>query len=641
MTVTESAFTPVPGGGGVTGYLRLRYHTTQSMVLRTDLNPLFVRSAAVIEGRVQRGMLAWVLNRAGRRDLVPEWVARGAAVRFATAFPLLEPEGAQPTPTIPAPRWLRLRDKDGPSAGLVDTLAARGGHAGRTGEGGRTRSYDGLVTPDLRYRAVPAMSTEQYLGRGDGEGRGSGTPFLTTSVDHGQVFEARWQLRAPDEAGLRALAAEIRAILVDGGHPFTLGADRTRAHGGRVLVGTLPGTPGGDSPLAVDRTACPAGAWPAGAHRDLVLLAPALIVDDRGQPHPGALPAAVRRLAESVVGRDAVVVEAGHIEPCELFGYHVGYRSEMAQRWAAAPGSVVRLRARRDLTAEEVRALEAVPLGTRTADGNGAFVLLPEPDLSRVPVDKAPTAAGEAGPPPRRNAGGSGTLVTLADGQSARVAPEELAAAIMSDENHPLAGLHDKLLWNACARVVRDRARMVAAASAEAGPLPTRSLLGRLREVAAAWAPDAGTSLKRLAGVVSGAAPGAEAAEENDTDSSSRFKPFTGKAEEAVRSTRVPWGNERVRLDTWLRNAATAPVDWRAGAFGDSDAVLAAAIAPVDLAAAEPRSGVLSPAAKSWLGDREVAERLALLLITTWLAEAAARARLQDEERTENTAGTV
>ncbi|MFC7330530.1 hypothetical protein [Marinactinospora rubrisoli] len=101
------------------------------------------------------------------------------------------------------------------------------------------------------------------------------------------------------------------------------------------------------------------------------------------------------------------------------------------------------------------------------------------------------------------------------------------------------------------------------------------------------------------------------------------------------------WRGQPLALPTWLERAATAPVDWRAGAFGDSDAALAAAIAPVDLAATEPRSGVLSPAAKSWLGDREVADRLALLLITTWLAEAAARARPQDEERTENTAGTV
>ncbi|RCV54970.1 hypothetical protein DEF28_06870 [Marinitenerispora sediminis] len=634
--MTESAFTPVPGGGGVTGYLRLRYHTTQSMVLRTDLNPLFVRSAAVIEGRVQRGMLASVLHRAGRRDLVPEWVARGAVVRFATAFPLLEPEGMRPTPTIPAPRWLRAHVEKGVGVGLVDTLAARGGDTGRTGEGGRTRSYDGLVTPDLRYRAVPAMSTEQYLGRGDGGGPGSGTPFLTTSVDHGQVFEARWQLRAPDEAGLRALAAEIRTILVGGGHPVTLGADRTRAHGGRVLVGTLPGTPGGDSPLAVDRTACPASAWPAGEHRDLVVLAPALIVDDRGQPHPGALPAAVRRLAERVVGPDAVAVEASHIEPCELVGYHVGYRSEMAQRWAAAPGSVVRLRAMRDLAAEEVRALESVPLGTRTVDGNGAFVLLPEPDLSRLPEDRVPTAAGEAGPPYRRNGGGPGTPVTLANGESAQVSSDGLAAAVRSEagKDAPLAALYDKLLWNACARVVRDRARAVAAASAEAGPLPTRSLLGRLREVAAASAPGPGVTLKRLAGVAAG--EGGKMAH-----LAAPFKPFTGKAAKAVESARVEWQGKRVTFPAWLTAAATAPAEWRAGAFEDADAALARAIAPVDLTAPDPASGVLSPAATSWLGDPRVADRLALLLVTTWLAEAAARARPHDEERAENRAGTV
>src|SRR5699024_4536115 len=217
------------------------------------------------------------------------------------------------------------------------------------------------LTPDRASRVVPRTTTERYLGPPHTGTHGRGVPFFATTLDPGQVFEARWQLLGDNEEELRELAEQILEVLAEAEGTLTLGSGGTRAHGG---VRVEPVDP--EHPLSPDRISGAGSnrSVPAGEPVDLLLLSPALLVGDHGVERP------------------------------------------MAQRWAARPGAVVRLRPDRALTTAQVRDLEAHPVGERVTDGYGQFTLLPPPGSSE-PL--APILTPSAGHEP-------GT-VTLADGR--------------------------------------------------------------------------------------------------------------------------------------------------------------------------------------------------------------------------------
>ncbi|PDP87740.1 hypothetical protein CQJ94_10270 [Glycomyces fuscus] len=595
----------------VSAYLPLRYVLTDTLAVRTSFDPLRVDSEHSVSGRAQRGMLAAALRRAGRDRELHDWVARGEQVRFAPAHPRLEP-GADPdlplTPARaavahPAPAHLYTPGKDGDAT--VDAF-------GPTDPATPYRAVRDPLTPDRSLRAAVRTTAEQYLGRPRTGDAPRGVPFFATTVDPGQVFEARWQLRAPDHAALRALAERVTAFLAEAEGTLTLGSGGTRAHGG---VRVAPADP--DRLLSPDRVE-PAGprSWAAGSPFDLLLLSPALLVGDDGQYRPAHLvPAVLDLLARRLPGARARVL-ASHAE-AELVGaYHRGYHGPMAQRWAARPGAVVRLALDRDLDTGRVRDLEAHPLGERVVDGHGQFTLLSPPPAGPEPL--APTAVPLAGRAP-------GT-VALPDGRAVPADPPR-----PREEDGQLRVLYDTLLWNAAAQPVRDHARALARDSARwLAPL-TPSLLGRLREVAAHPRPAPEDALAALERTVRGRAPGHAGA-------SGVHRGLHDRAVRALGRARLarPGHDRPVTVRSWLEGLSDGAAAWWRDNRPDPvhSPAYARAIAAVDLSLPDglppgEDHGGLSARARDW--ERRACARLALELVSSWLAEAARLPRAEQD----------
>ncbi|MUL43830.1 hypothetical protein FZ103_22135 [Streptomonospora sp. PA3] len=607
MTIADPHHDGRTGGAGgvVHAYLGLRYVLTESLVVRSDYDPLRITTAHAVTGRAQRGMLAAALRQAGREDLIEPWIARGRAIRFAPAFPLLEDDSGS-AQTVPAPRCWHVRT---PGGDLADLLAAPASHTSAY------RTLTGHVTPDLTRRAAPLTRTEQYLGVARRDAGRHGAPYFTTSLEPGQVFEARWQLTADGHAGAEDLAERIWEVLAAADGLLSLGSGGSRAHGGGLRA-TRAGGPAG---ILADRVDAGRRTWRRGEERDLLLLAPAHIDDDLGRPSPAALPRAAARAAAEALGAGSAEVVGTYLHQEAVGAYHRMYRGPMAEQWAAAPGSVVRLCAARDIAVEEVRALEARPLGRRAADGNGAAALIPIPAPGGAPAEQPPLAHTRVARPdsarrfalerPAPEAAPERAIrpVTLADGSPAWVDPDWVSAETCAPPaRSPVARLQDVLLSRAAAEPVRSRARDLARRSAR---LPSAPLLGRLREVASAPAPEAATALARLAGVVAG-----------DSRRAAPHPPLQAAARAELAAACVPHGTGELALPEWLDSAARTPRAWWEHAAPDPD-TLARALAPVDLA--WRRGEGSTAAAAAWAERPDVVARLSLQLITTWLAAAA------------------
>ena len=579
----------------VVAYLPLRYLLTDSVAVRTSFDPLRVDSATTVSGRAQRGMLAAALTRAGRERELIEWVARGEHVRFAPAHPRLEQHARDGVQVVahPPPAHLYSPGKDGHT--LVDSFA------GGTDDPSRPyRAVRDPLTPDRSLRAAVRTTAERYLGRSRSGGSRQGVPFFTTSLDPGQVFEARWQLRGPDHAFLRELADRVLHVLEEARGTLTLGSGGTRAHGG-VEVGPVDPA----RPLSPDRVAWPAPdrSRVAGAAVDLVLLSPALTVDEQGRHRPHALVPAVRELWERCRPGARLDVVAAHVEPVLVGAYHRAYRGPMTRHWAAAAGSVVRLRPGDDLSTVQVRELEAHTLGERAVDGYGQFVLVDPPPSAPEPF--VPPSA----PVPARR----GATVTLPDGG---VLPEPDPWDAIGDPS--VGPLYDELLWNAAAQPVRDHAgTLVHAPETTLRPL-TPSLLGRLREVVAHPHHTPDEALTALNATLLGA-----------EGAVGPHKVLRERAVRALERARMSHRGARVPVHRWLSplSGGHAAIEWwcdnRPG--DDTGSAYARAIAAVDLTCPDglPNTwdpGGLSPAAREW--ERRASSRLCLLLVSSWLAEA-------------------
>ncbi|NYH50739.1 hypothetical protein HNR06_000328 [Nocardiopsis arvandica] len=598
----------------VNGYLPLRLVLTDTLAVRTSFDPLRVDSEHTIGGRAQRGMLAAALRRAGRERELHDWVARGAQVRFAPAHPRLEPgadpglPGAAPRAAVayPAPAYLYTPGKDGDTA--VDAF-------GDTDPATPYRAVRDPLTPDRSLRAAVRTTAEQYLGRPRTGEAARSAPFFTTSVDPGQVFEARWQLRAPDPDALERLAEGIAALLAEADGTLTLGSGGTRAHGG---VHVAPVDP--DRLLAPDRVdPVHARSWEAGTPVDLLLLSPALLVGADGQARPQALvPAVLDLLARRLPGVRAHVL-ASHVEAGLVGAYHRGYQGPMAQRWAARPGAVVRLRLDRDLTTDQARDLEAHPLGERVVDGHGQFTLLSPPPPGPEPL--APVAVPLAGRVP-------GT-VPLADGRAVPVGEPPLP-----ERDGPLRSLYDELLWNAAVEPVRDHARALARASAHRLDPLTPHLLGRLREATVHPHPTPENALAALERTVTAPSTGRTA-----TGSADAHKAPYDRAVRALARARLvrPGGREPVTVQSWLEGlSARTSAAWWSDNRPDPvySPAYARAIAAVDLSLPDglppdDHPSALSARAREWEG--RAAPRLALTLVSSWLAEAARALRAEQD----------
>ena len=573
----------------VSAYLPLRYVLTDTLAVRTILDPLHVESDHLITGRAQRGMLAAALLRAGRDRQLHAWVARGDRLRFARRIRdwsrggQQAPEGRCRAPTTCSP---------------VHTRQARRHHCRRVRptDPRCPTKRSGALTPD-RSRVVHArpQNGTRVLPTGT-HGRGC---HFRHDPGSGPGVRGTVAVVGGREEELRELAEQILEVLAEAEGTLTLGSGGTRAHGG---VRVEPVDP--EHLLSPDRISGAGSnrSVPAGEPVDLLLLSPALIVGDHGGERPQALVSSVLDLVDRRLPDLDVAVVTAHVE-AELVGaYHRGYQGPMAQRWAARPGAVVRLRPDRALTTAQVRDLEAHPVGERVTDGYGQFTLLPPPGSSE-PL--APILTPSAGHEP-------GT-VTLADGRP--VAGHTFG----TDRADPqVRELYDTLLWNAAAQPVRDHAlALVDRSTPLLAPL-TPGLLGRLRDVMIRPHRTPLETLESLRKVVSGDVPADETEEEGT--------PLRGRPRRALERARLvsPGPSRTITVRTWLEGPTVqGPAHWWQEHRPGPDYLEAIAVVDLSLSDGRPPTHPdgLSEEARDW--ERRTAERLCLLLVSAWLAEAA------------------
>lgn len=356
---------------GSTRHLNVLITLRGNLLMRVPSDPSRRVTLDHIPGTAIQGMLANAL--AGTPELIDAAV-RGRSIHIAPAYPTRQTSSGW-LPALPTPRsWIMMRvdGTDAPRDLLLDptiegTVTSLPPYLAQAGDG-RLVS----LTPDTGLR-------DRNTGDRDSRtvGPNGGTPYQDVLLLAGQSFLSTWLLHGDTAAALDALHELLEQRLVqpaaDG--RLVLGGGGTGA-GGHITI-TL------DPPL-VDHTFAPTTCAPVPVGGEFTVLArtPIHVIDPgTGAARPDALPEAL----VAHWGIDAVAVAAAHLGRSTVGGYNSHYRHDLPPAWCAAAGSVVRLTARRDLSAGELAGWLAQPFGGRSAQGCGHLAILDEEFAAQLP----------------------------------------------------------------------------------------------------------------------------------------------------------------------------------------------------------------------------------------------------------------
>jgi CRISPR-associated protein Csx10 len=414
-------------------------------------DPNSARTLRYVPGAAIRGAVARALGDPAAGT--PRWpdlqrLVLGDMVRYLNAYPLAVGRRALPAPVS----WMRSKHRAGRNAERLHDLAAYDGRPADDHE-----IHDHWPDEQLDHwpgefatlgAPEPATATVAVGGRihqqrdrvrgrswtDERTGEAHGTVFGYESLDAGQRFGGLILVRGDSDGETRYLTDRLGELL---GRPILLGRSRQAGYGGQATVAW-----GEPRDREVRGEGVIDGDVAPGAEFRLLLTSPYLGRDPAtGQPDPGRLCGELR----AELGEHRVEVRWVRWSFGQAGGYNRRWGLALPQRLAAAAGSVVSLRALTDLPSADLINLEHRGLGERRVDGFGRCVFLTAPDPS-VRVQPPPATT----PQPRPD----GQAPRLVSTIQARIAAARVALAIEE----------------AAAAIARS-----------AGPLPTPSLLGRLR----------------------------------------------------------------------------------------------------------------------------------------------------------------
>jgi CRISPR-associated protein Csx10 len=310
--------------------------------------------------------------------------------------------------------------------------------------------YMTLDRPDI-YGAKAAGTGRVHQQRDRVVGRpreNVGAIFRYDSLDAGQVFRALIAVTEPDEAALGQTAAMIKQAL---GTTLLLGRSRRSGYGGAARISWS---------RPEDREAEGGRILFADQRGDDILRC--LLTGDylgrsmlTGQSDPAAFEA---ELDQRLGGR--VEILSRYFEFRKVGGYNRKWGLELPQSVALKAGSLLLLRARAELPLSDLLGIEHAGLGERRAEGFGRVLFLDKPGRSI-------SISSEGRTPPN---------------------PPTIGVSPL------LQAMQERLLWEAVEQRILERASDL---TRDVKEIPTRSLLGRLRNPLRQPAPRALAELRR------------------------------------------------------------------------------------------------------------------------------------------------
>ncbi len=351
-------------------------------------DPNTTKSLDYIPGATLRGAVAAALVRHGATDADLIKILVSGDVRFLNATP-----NVRGRRSIPWPILLR-RDKD--AAKLEDSIANPGFDMQILFENSGYRSnrqrqplsshfYEQTGSKYFSCTARTGLRVHQQRHRETGHASaGKSTVFVYEALEPGQTFTGCVALRNCDKNILDML---VRAV----SEPLWLGRSRRIGYGGDPVV--VEPT---EWDIKTETGRMPQHKIASGDDFEIVLTSDAVVRNpNTGEFDPFALEAVIADRFATLANVKATCLKASRTS-----GYNRLWRSELPTVPSAAAGATVWLQALRDIDEAHVRKLQSSPIGERTAEGMGCFMIAKYPETVSLKKHKESAAVPTTEIPP-------------------------------------------------------------------------------------------------------------------------------------------------------------------------------------------------------------------------------------------------
>lgn len=374
--------------------------TAPCLIPDQDLDPNSRLTKLHLPGSALRGAAAAALAGRNLGTSVMDDIFASGTVDFLNAYPEVENKRSLPTPIS----WRRIKDAasadtensvrphDAASALLPASPASSMEWSGSDEmifdadeDDVHSEQMQPVQTPyfasgDRAYiaREIPRRSTNhqrRHRRTGSTHAGGQETVFVYEALEAFQTFRGCVAVRSSEARG-QILSLLDEVLRHD---PLWIGRSLRSGYGAAPQVNVVPG-PGTDAEAPVEVQELEEGElFSVCLTSDAVLRHPAT-----GQHDPWRLQDVLQQRFEEVAEVEGVLVQAATVR-----GFSRLWRTELPHLPAAAAGSIARLRATRSCSRDELTSLQAEPIGERTADGYGRFLIRRQEDALVLTQGKA------------------------------------------------------------------------------------------------------------------------------------------------------------------------------------------------------------------------------------------------------------